>query len=189
MVERESDTQSAAELSCCYGQQEDKPPLKITLKKDMINWLRRCGVAYDVSTRKANLFAAIEKLKPKDKIFKVDNMLHAHGHTALRTPPYMCDRNPIELAWANIKHYVRSHNMTEDMSLKRLEELLREGLNRVTANNWSGFCQHVVSFENEYWVKDSVMEDATDSFVINLGTSESDDEDSELSKYAHCIKL
>jgi transposase len=125
----------------------------------MIDWLRRRGVAYDVSTRKANLFAEIEKLKPKDKIFKVDNMLHAHGHTALRTPPYMCGLNPIELAWANIKHYLRSDNMAGDMSLKRLEELAREGLNRVTANNWSVFCQHVVSFKNEYWVKDSVMED------------------------------
>jgi hypothetical protein len=28
------------------------------------------------------------------------------------------------------------------------------------------------------------MENATDSFVINLGTSESDDEDSELSNHA-----
>jgi hypothetical protein len=71
-----------------HGRLEDKPPSK-TAVKDMIDWLRRCGVAYDVSTRKANLFAAIEKLKPKDKIFKVDNLLHAHGHTALRTPPYM----------------------------------------------------------------------------------------------------
>jgi transposase len=76
-------------------------------------------VAYDVSTRKENLFIPIEKLKFKDKIFKVDNMLHAHGHTGMRTPPYMCDKNPIELAWrTNIKHYVRSHDTTGEMSLK-----------------------------------------------------------------------
>jgi hypothetical protein len=61
---------------------------------------------------------------------------------------------------------------------------VREGLNGVTASNWSGFCQRVASFENEYWVKDGVMEDATDSFVINLGTSESDDVDSESSNHA-----
>jgi hypothetical protein len=96
----------------------------------------------------------------------------------------MCDLNPTELAWANIKHYGRSHNMTGDMSLKRLEERVWEGLNRVTANNWSGFCQCVISFENEYWVKDGVMDDTIDSSVINLGTSESDDEDSELSNHA-----
>jgi hypothetical protein len=60
------------------------------------------------------LFAAIEKLKTKDKIFKVDNLLHAHGRNALRTPPYMCDLDPIELAGANIKHHVRFHNTTGD---------------------------------------------------------------------------
>jgi hypothetical protein len=91
----------------------------------------------------------------------------------------MCDLDPIELAWANIKHYVRYHNMTGAMSLKRLEELVREGLNRVTTNDWSGFFQLVISFKNEYWVKDGVVEDEIDSFVINLGTSESDDEDIE----------
>jgi transposase len=85
--------------------------------------------------RQICLFAVIEKLKPKDKIFKVDNMLHDHSQTALRTPSYMCHLNPTELAWANIKHYVRSHNTTGDMSLKRPEELVREGLDRVTANN------------------------------------------------------
>jgi hypothetical protein len=91
----------------------------------------------------------------------------------------MFDLNPIELAWTNIKYYVRFHNMTGDMSLKRLEELVRERFNRVTTNSWSGFCQCVISFENEYWVKDGNMEDAVDSFVINLGTSESDNEDTE----------
>jgi transposase len=101
-----------------HGRQEVKPPSKKASQKYMIDSLTRHGVAYDVSTRKANLFAAIEKLKPKDKIFKVDNMLHAQGHTALRTPQYMCNLNPIELAWANIKHYARSHNTTGDVTEK-----------------------------------------------------------------------
>jgi transposase len=98
----------------------------------MIGWLR---MAYDVSTRKANLFAATEKLKLKDNIFKVDNMLHAHGHTALRTPPFMHDLNATELILSIIKHYVRTHSMEAEMLLKTLEELVRESFNRVTANN------------------------------------------------------
>jgi hypothetical protein len=74
----------------------------------MTDWLRRHRVAYDVSISKANMFAATEMLKLKNKVFKVDNMLHAHSHTTLRTPPYMCYLKPTELAQANIKHYVRS---------------------------------------------------------------------------------
>jgi hypothetical protein len=41
----------------------------------------------------ANLFAKVGKLKPKDNIFTVENMLHADGLTASRALP-----NPIELA-------------------------------------------------------------------------------------------
>jgi hypothetical protein len=148
--------------------------LKTVLKEDMNDWLRRHGVACDVSTRKANLFAAIAVLKPKDKVFSMEDVLRAHGDAVLRTPPYMCNLNPIELVWSNIKHYVRSNNMTGHMSLKRLEELVREGLDIVRANDWSGFYQCVIFLENECWLEDGVMEDAVDSFVINLGTSDSE---------------
>jgi transposase len=57
------------------------------------------------------------------------------SHTALRTPPYTCDLNPTEIAQASIKHYVRSHNTTGDMSPKKMEEPVKEGLNRATSNN------------------------------------------------------
>jgi hypothetical protein len=58
--------------------------------------------------------------------------------------------------------------MTDDILLKRLQELLMEGLSRVPASNWSGFYWCVVSLENDYWVKESVIEDATDSFIVKL---------------------
>jgi hypothetical protein len=44
-----------------YGRQEDRPPSKRALKKYMIHWLRRRGVAYGVSTRKANCLQQVKR--------------------------------------------------------------------------------------------------------------------------------
>jgi transposase len=45
----------------------------------------------------------------------------------------MCELSPIELAWAKLKRHVRSRNTTGDMSTKRIEEPVMEGLNMKTA--------------------------------------------------------
>jgi len=34
------------------------------------------------------------------------------GHSVLRLPPYHCELNPIELAWAMVKTYVKQNNNT-----------------------------------------------------------------------------
>jgi hypothetical protein len=35
-----------------------------------------------------------------EKMFKIDQLLNAHGHTVLGLPPCNCDLSPTELAWA-----------------------------------------------------------------------------------------
>jgi transposase len=82
--------------------------------------------------RKFTLFSLVEKIRPKEKVYYIDKLFAAHGHTVIRLPPYMCDLNPLELAWRQIKDYVRSHNTSEDMSLTRLQELEQEAIKGVT---------------------------------------------------------
>jgi hypothetical protein len=161
--------------SSLYHGQEDKPFLKTALRKVVSEWLRRHVVVYDMSTRKVNLFTAVEVLKlPKIAVFTVEEMLYAHGDALLRTLHSICDFNSVELVQADIKYYVRSHSVRGDMSIKILEECVSEGHNMVSAIKWSGFCKCVISLENKCWVEDGVMEVAVDSFVVNLGTSGSE---------------
>lgn len=96
-----------------HAEQEDKVPNKSSTKNVMIEWLSRHGEEYDEkTTRKAALFEAIQRLKPPRKVYKIDNLLKGQGHTVLRLPPYMCDLNAIEFAWAKVKQHVRSKNTT-----------------------------------------------------------------------------
>jgi transposase len=107
-----------------HRKQVDKPPTKSSLKKDMLEYLRRHGMPCEEGMGKFTLFSSVEKIRPKEKMYHTDTMFAAHGHTVIRLPPYMCDLNPIELAWRQIKGYVRSRNTAGDMSLSRLQELV-----------------------------------------------------------------
>lgn len=161
-----------------HGKQVDKPPCKNSLKQVIIDYLRRNGVACDESMRKSTLFQLVEQVKPKQKVFRVDKLLESHGHTVIRLPPYMCDLNAIELAWSKVKRFVRDHNTTGDTSLVKLQAIVREAIKNVTAADWAGYYQHIIKLEEEYWVKDAVMEDAVDSLVISLGANEDSDDES-----------
>ncbi|XP_054281395.1 uncharacterized protein LOC128999064 [Macrosteles quadrilineatus] len=58
-----------------HGEQEDKVPNKSSTKKVMVEWLSKHGKDYEeMTTRKAELFEAIERLKPPQKVYKIDNL-------------------------------------------------------------------------------------------------------------------
>jgi hypothetical protein len=97
--------------------------------------------------RKDSLYKLTVPLKPKEKAFNIDRILSDYGHTVVRLPPYMCDLNPIELAWAKIKRIVREHNVTADLSLQKLLQTARDAIGQVNQEEWEGFCQHVESLE------------------------------------------
>lgn len=159
-----------------HNKQVDKPPSKYSVKSEMIDWLQRKGINCDSSMRKTVLYQLVEKLMPATKVYRIDSSLQAHGHTVLRLPPYMCELNPIEFAWAKIKYYIREHNTSGDMSLTRLQELSADAVNAVTANDWTGFTKKVIQKEDYYWNRDFVVEEAIDSVVVNIASDNSDSE-------------
>jgi hypothetical protein len=61
-------------------------------------------------------------------MYYIDTLYAAHGHTVIWLQPYMFDLNPIQLAWHQMKDYVKSHNTAGDMSLTRLQELVHEAI-------------------------------------------------------------
>ena len=52
---------------------------------------------------KFELMHLVQINKNAEKTYKIDELIKSHGHNVLRLPPYMCDLNPIELAWAQLK--------------------------------------------------------------------------------------
>jgi hypothetical protein len=47
------------------------------------------------------MYNVILPLKSKEEIYKIDYILENSGNTVVLLPPYKCDLNPIEVAWAN----------------------------------------------------------------------------------------
>lgn len=157
-------------------------PSKYALKSEMIDWLLRRGAACDPGMRKQALYSMIEALRPREKTFQIDSILQSFGHTTIRLPPYMCDLNAIELAWAKMKRVIRDNNVTGDLSLKSLNNLTNVAVQSISADDWAGYEQHVIKIEDFYWEKDGVTSDIIDSIIINPGddsddTFEGDDDD------------
>lgn len=93
----------------------------------------------------------------------------------LRTPPYMCELNPIELIWAQLKHFVRSHNTTGELSIKALMEQVEQGLASITPADWKKSCKHVIDIEDKFWQTDQYMEEV-EPLVIQANNDSSDDD-------------
>ena len=91
----------------------------------------------------------------------------------------MCELNPIELAWAQVKGYIRHKNTSGDFSLSQLKEVLDEAIASVTDTDWENFCRHVIQIENKFWETDYMMEEV-EPMIITLGEDDSDsDSDSD----------
>ncbi|XP_034194575.1 uncharacterized protein LOC117610854 [Osmia lignaria lignaria] len=71
-----------------HSVQINKPPTKYATKTAMLNWLIKNNIPCNDQMRRYELHELIEKNKPQNKIFKIDEIIKAHGHTTLRLPPY-----------------------------------------------------------------------------------------------------
>ncbi|CAK1587655.1 unnamed protein product [Parnassius mnemosyne] len=115
-----------------------------------------------------------------EKIYTVDELLKAAGHTVLRLPPHHPDLNPIEFVWANIKNCLaRDHiNATLNEKITILTRLFSE----FSAEQVQKCDDHVQKNEQEYWNHDMRFDTMMDEIIINFqGDSESSSESSELS--------
>ena len=64
--------------------------------------------------------------------------------------------NPIKLAWASV-----------------------QGCTHTTTDMWRVFCSHVVDVENDYFVKDGLVEDLIEELVVEFGEDDGCDSDEE----------
>ena len=136
------------------------------------------NVDYPEGALKPELLA-IAKNEHHEKVYAIDKIIEAKGHTSLRLPPYHADLNPIELIWGQIKHDIATRNTT--FKGKDLVSLVTSGINNITKEYWKKCVQHTTDVEDTYIRNDGVLP-AVDNFIIQLAESDSSDSSSDESE-------
>ena len=149
-------------------------PTMSSRKQVMQDWLTARGIEYPENALKRELYTIIKASNFTPK-YAVDEMAKAAGHEVVRLPPYHCELNPIELAWSQVKRYIKEHNQL--FTLTAVKQLTYQGFDEVTPEHWKKLVEHVQrEFEDRYWRDDGLQEEIISEFVIRVG--DSDDETS-----------
>nr|XP_034183440.1 uncharacterized protein LOC117605818 [Osmia lignaria] len=143
-------------------------------KNDIIAWLIGKGEIVQPQYVKARLLQLSYKYRRHEYV--IDEYAKQHGHTVVRLPPYHCELNPIELAWAQIKHYIKTRNTT--CKLDDVQRLLYEAVENVTAESWQNFIRHTRDEENRFQeidnITDNMLDQDTGEWVDQSGDSDDD---------------
>ncbi|KAF8764364.1 hypothetical protein HNY73_022443 [Argiope bruennichi] len=111
----------------------------------------------------------LEKLIPNLRPKSVVCMDNAPYHTKVANP------TPTKY----IKRLIKERNITGDLSLENLQNLLCDALGGVSSKEWEAHCRHVEKLENSYWEKDGILEEVVDELVVQIGSTESDSDSEE----------
>ena len=155
----------------------NKAPTSISKKADIIQWLTENSIPHDPTHTRPELLLLVKHHKTNVQRYEIDELAAQSGHKVLRLPPYYCQFNPIELIWAQIKTEVKKENSNKKQTLQRVEQLTREAVEHVTAEDWQKCIGHTRKLEEEYRRKDLAYEHLYEQFVINLSPMDSSSSD------------
>ena len=101
------------------------------------------------------------------------------GHEVVRLPVAHCELNPIEMAWSQMKGYIKTHNTL--FTLSEIERLTHTAFDVVTPTRWKSLVAHVQNkTEDHYWEIDGLQLDLVEEFIISTeGDSDSEQESDE----------
>lgn len=167
-----------------HSVKKDPIPAMSWKKQRIIDWLVSKGEVVIQPIVKAVLLERVKQIKSEHDKYIIDEYAKEHNKTVLRLPPYHCELNPIELAWASVKQYVRTHNNT--FKIKDVQELLKKGVEHVTPEMWTNFIEHVLKEEEKFWridfLSDEILEEEPEEerHILTVGTGDTcSDSDSE----------
>ena len=87
-----------------------KPPIKSSKKAILQDHLAKYDITFDLKLTQKQLWALVEPTIVNAPIkYEIDTLLAQKGIDVLRLPPYHCQYNPIELAWAHCKGFYNKH--------------------------------------------------------------------------------
>ena len=136
-------------------------------------WLENHGISFNSKDLRADLFAKIVAAQPKTT-YLTDVAAEAKGHEVVRFPVAHCELNPIELAWAHVKEYVRKNNQLFTMA--EVQWWTPDGIQAVTPDLWQKYVEHVRVVEDRYWEQDGLIEETVEECLEQLGDEVSEDD-------------
>lgn len=161
-----------------HSAKKEKIPSTTTKKADIIKWLQEKGEIINRPMVIAQLLDIVKRIKPQYDKYLIDDLAETHNRKILRLPPYHCELNPIELAWANVKDHVKKNNTSYKLSDVKI--LLLEGIERVDGNMWKNFIRHTMQEEEKFYKIDFIIDDMlsaeTQSLTMTVGDTSSDSE-------------
>ena len=167
-----------------HSRRLQKIPTKSSNKQEMKDWLTAHGIQFPERALKCELHSSIMSSNPV-AVYAVDEIAKAAGHEVVHLPPYHCELNPIEMAWAQVKGYIREHNTL--FTLTHVKELTHTGFAKVGEEEWQKLVKHVQDkVEDKFWEEDALQETYIEEFIIRTGGSDSEgssesDSDSDIS--------
>ncbi|XP_076284705.1 uncharacterized protein LOC143211130 [Lasioglossum baleicum] len=120
----------------------DRFPTMAWKKSDISKWLEEKGEVINSLFVKLELLLLAEKYKSAGTKYVIDEHAKEHGHTVVRLPPYHCELNPIEFAWAHVKNSTRGQNTT--YKLADIEKLVDGAIENVSAEMRQNFIRHAM---------------------------------------------
>ncbi|CAG9090741.1 unnamed protein product [Plutella xylostella] len=144
----------------------DKPPTQANKKADIVAWLERHGIEADLNSLKAELLQLVRENKPTTPRYEIDELAQEHGHTVIRTPPYHCQYNAIELIWAQVKGYAARKNTERPFSTKKMMGLLKEACAKITKEDWAKVVQRTKNLIKADFDRDINIDNMIDNEII-----------------------
>ncbi|XP_076659874.1 uncharacterized protein LOC143363159 [Halictus rubicundus] len=143
-----------------HSVKKEKYPTLSWKRSDIIAWLEGKGETVDPRYIKLRLMDLVQKHKEPSNNYIVDAFANENGRTVLRLPPYHCELNPIELAWAQMKDFIRARNTS--YKLADVRQFVDAAVENVFPQNWRNFISHTLKEERRLYeldhVTDSVLE-------------------------------
>lgn len=125
---------------------------------------------------KAELIKLVKENKAANVRYEIDELALEYGHRVLRTPPYHCQYNAIELIWAQIKGYAARHNTSPPFTTKKMT-LLKEACGEVIRDDWAKVVEKTKNLIVEHFDRDLRIDSVIDNNIIIIHVGEGDDED------------
>ena len=151
------------------ARQYNRTPNTNSNKNSIKEWLFNNNIEFDDSLTKVQLLQLV-KNNPKKPSYYADDIVRSINCHPLRTPPYVCDLNPIENIWNTWKQLVYRLNFNNYLEQFRL--LLSNCFKKINSTIWGNTVRNVVKvFESDYLVKFNILmseNNCEHNFFLNL---------------------